>query len=73
MLNGLHLPGGLVLVLLAGLGALGWLALRLARRRKPDAAALSEEPAFAAWSEAACPACLAITAVRQVGRPNVHD
>jgi membrane-associated protein len=72
LLDQLHLPGWWVLVALAAIGLLGWLALRVARRRKADSAALSEEPILASWAEAACPACLAITAARQFRGANVQ-
>jgi membrane-associated protein len=72
LLDQLHLPGWWVLVALAAIGLLGWLALRVARRRQADSAALSEEPALASWAEAACPACLAITAVRQFSGSHIQ-
>ncbi len=41
---------------LAGLGALGWAWLRRARLRTPSVAAAP----YASWTDAACPACLAL-------------
>ena len=49
-----------VLVLLAATGLVGWLLLR---RRKRGA------PAFGAWEEGACPACLALGAALAPNRP----
>jgi membrane protein DedA with SNARE-associated domain len=68
LLEGLHLPLGPVVAGLAILGLLGWLLLRWHRRSetKPD---LQPEQStldrLHSWTEAACPACLAITLVQQ--------
>ena len=48
-----------VAVVLAVIGAAGWVLLRRGRRPPNGAAA-----AFADWSDAACPACLAVAVVR---------
>jgi membrane protein DedA with SNARE-associated domain len=51
------------LVVLAGVGAAGWLWLR---RRRPGSASrvgVTGLPSAGAWTEAACPACLAISLV----------
>lgn len=63
LLEGIHLPLLPVVVGLALLGLLGWLFLR---RRKPgqSGSSLPEESTLDrlhSWTEAACPACLAIT------------
>lgn len=54
-------------VVLALVGAIGWLMLRqrrLTRRpAEPDVEALSADT-FAAWADATCPACLALAAIR---------
>jgi membrane protein DedA with SNARE-associated domain len=58
-----------VLVALAVLGAMGWREIR--RRRSQPAPAAGPEaapptlPSLGTWTEAACPACLAITLVSQ--------
>lgn len=54
---------GMIAVVVAGLallGAIGWMVLR--RRRQT---ALAPALPFADWADAACPACLAIAAVRR--------
>lgn len=51
-LGGSLLPAVAAIVLLAGIGALGWKSLRR-RRRSPIGP-------YAAWADAACPACLAV-------------
>ncbi|HEY5488726.1 MAG TPA: hypothetical protein VIK00_02725, partial [Candidatus Limnocylindrales bacterium] len=50
------LVGGLVVF--AVIGAIGWLLLRRRRRSTAD---------FAAWADAACPACLALALVNREG------
>lgn len=68
MLENLHLPLGPIVAGLAGLGLVGWLILRVRNRRR----AAGAEPALAAvhdWTEAACPACLAITAMQRLNAP----
>ncbi|MEK7328168.1 MAG: DedA family protein [Chloroflexota bacterium] len=69
LLENLHLPLGPVVAGLAGLGLVGWFALRLLKRRKPGATPEPETSTLDqlhSWTEAACPACLAITAVQQL-------
>jgi membrane protein DedA with SNARE-associated domain len=68
LLEDLHLPLLPVMAALAGLGLAGWLLIRWRNRRRAGAA--MPEPVLATvqrWSEAACPACLAITAAQRVG------
>lgn len=58
-----------ILVAVIALGMVGWVVVR--RRRAKGAADRSEIPGtFASWADASCPACIAITLVRerQVGR-----
>jgi membrane protein DedA with SNARE-associated domain len=70
LLEGLHLPLGPVVAGLAALGLVVWLALRM-RGRKPSAAAPEQSTLdrLHSWTEAACPACLAISAVQTMRRP----
>lgn len=65
LLKNLSLPIGPVVAGLAGLGLIGWLALRVLGRRKtePEHSTLDH---LHSWTEAACPACLAITAIQQI-------
>jgi membrane protein DedA with SNARE-associated domain len=66
LLENLHLPLGPIVAGLAGLGLIIWLFLR---GRKHKAEAVPEENVLDrihSWTEAACPACLAITAVQQL-------
>jgi membrane protein DedA with SNARE-associated domain len=63
LLADLHLPLLPVMAALAGVGLLGWLLIRLRNRRQAGAA--PPEPVLATvqrWTEAACPACLAMAA-----------
>ena len=62
-LAGLGSPslGVVVLVVLAVLGAVGWAGLRRGRAPVPLASAAHA----AGWVEGACPACLALTAIRR--------
>ena len=53
-----------VVVVLALIGAAGWVLVRRARRA-PSAPAM----AFADWTDAACPACLAVAVVRARTEP----
>lgn len=50
-------------VVLAAVGALGWMLLRRSRRRAGD-----ERASIGDWADAACPACLAVSIV-----PFRHD
>lgn len=53
-------------VALAVLGALGWLVIRRRRRAQQAAGAADQEAAgFAAWADAACPACVGIALLRR--------
>jgi membrane protein DedA with SNARE-associated domain len=53
-------------IVLAGLGAIAWFVI--ARRRAGvGPAAIAGLPALAAWSDATCPACLALAAVERSG------
>jgi undecaprenyl-diphosphatase len=72
LLERLHLPLGPVVAGLAALGLAGWLLLRWQRRRQA-AGASAESPVAAlhAWTEAACPACLAIAAVERLSQPRM--
>lgn len=68
LLENLHLPIGPVVAGLAVVGLMVWLALRVRGRRagtqaEPEHSALDR---LHSWTEAACPACLAITAVQQM-------
>ena len=54
--------GVVVLVVLAGFGAIGWRGLR--RRRPAATAGAAGDNGYAGWLEGACPACLALTVVR---------
>jgi membrane-associated protein len=53
--------GVVLVVVLAALGAAGWAWLR--RRRRAAAVSIEGLPSVGAWTEAACPACLAISLV----------
>jgi membrane protein DedA with SNARE-associated domain len=64
LLEKLHLPLPLVVLALAAVGLVVWLALR--RRR---AAGSSTADALHSWTEAACPACLAIGALQRLDAP----
>ncbi len=65
LLEGASLPILLVVLGLALLGLAGWLLLRRrqARRAEPTSGAL--EP-LRSWTEAACPACLTISALERI-------
>ena len=65
LLENLNLPLGPVIAGLAALGLIGWLALRVLGRRKaePEHSTLDH---LHSWTEAACPACLAITVLQQI-------
>jgi len=66
LLENLHLPLGPIVAGLAVLGLIIWLFLR-GRKRKAEAT--PEENVLDrihSWTEAACPACLAITVVQQM-------
>ncbi len=68
LLEGLHLPLGPVVLALVLLGLIGWLALRGRRRaRAPEEATVDR---LHSWTEAACPACLALTLLQRQGEPN---
>ena len=62
LLEGLHLPLLPVVVGLAILGLLGWLFLRWRKRDQhgPEDSTLDR---LHSWTEAACPACLALAAL----------
>jgi membrane protein DedA with SNARE-associated domain len=67
LLEGFHLPLLPVVAGLAILGLLGWLFLRW-RNRKAKAGLAPEHSTLDmlhSWTEAACPACLAITLIQQ--------
>jgi membrane-associated protein len=53
-------------IALALVGAAGWLLIRRRRSAEVRADAFAES-SFPAWADAACPACLAIAAVRRAG------
>jgi membrane protein DedA with SNARE-associated domain len=63
LLEGLHLPFLPVVVGLAILGLLGWLLLRWRKRgqHRPEDSTLDR---LHSWTEAACPACLALAALQ---------
>jgi LPXTG-motif cell wall-anchored protein len=67
LLQGLHVPLLPVVAGLAIVGLLGWLFLR--RRNRGQASGLQPEEStldrLYSWTEAACPACLAITFIQQ--------
>ena len=50
--------GAVVFAALAALGAIGWFLIR--RRRRAARASDAEREGFAAWADAACPACLGL-------------
>lgn len=52
-----------ILVAVIALGIVGWLVVK--RRSARRGQALAEGETFADWADAACPACIAITLVRQ--------
>jgi membrane-associated protein len=49
-----------VFVGLAVVGAIGWFLLRRRRSRSPSVPGSTDDAGFAAWSDAACPACLTL-------------
>ena len=62
-------PAAVVLVVLAAAGALGWWWLARRRRARGTAGDVAGEttlPAIAGWTDAACPACLTIAAIRGI-------
>ncbi|MBI1880915.1 MAG: DedA family protein [Chloroflexi bacterium] len=68
LLEGLHLPLAPVVAGLAVLGLLGWLFLRWRKRRQVETGLPPEYSTLDrlhSWTEAACPACLAITLIQQ--------
>ena len=70
LLENLRLPLLPVIAALAGLGLVGWLLLRWRNRRRAGLAA--PEPVLETvqrWSEAACPACLALAAAQRLTSP----
>jgi membrane protein DedA with SNARE-associated domain len=71
LLEQLHLPLGPLMAGLAALGLAGWLLLRWRRGRQLGAGASGAVPAatLQAWSEAACPACLALAALQRLEGP----
>ncbi|GAB4445638.1 MAG: hypothetical protein Fur0044_41870 [Anaerolineae bacterium] len=66
LLEGINLPLLPVLVGLAVLGLLGWLFLR--RRKSGQQPEESTLDRLHAWTEAACPACLALAALAHTGQ-----
>ena len=66
LLERLHLPAGPVLLGLAFLGLTGWLFLR-SRRKVGTEAERATMDSLHTWTEAACPACLAITVLQRRG------
>jgi membrane-associated protein len=74
LLAGMSLPLVLVLAALAIVGLVGWLVLRRWRRARaarpvPPAALPADLPAFQSWTEAACPACLAVASLQVLRGP----
>jgi membrane-associated protein len=67
LLDNVHLPIGPVIALLALVGLGGWLVLR--RRRQSSVAESSTLDCLHSWTEAACPACLAVAAVERLRAP----
>ncbi len=70
LLGGLGLASVGVLVLLAIVGLVGWVAIRGHRRARADGARVgpnereaSSLTSLAAWADAACPACLALALI----------
>ena len=62
-------PAAIVLVVLAAGGAIGWWWLAQRRRARGAAGEAGGEaalPAIAGWTDAACPACLTIAAIRGI-------
>ncbi len=53
---------GILLGVIA-LGVVGWLIVRQIRRKRPAGAALPNT--YNAWADASCPACIAITLIRE--------
>lgn len=70
LLARLHLPLGWMLLGLAALGLGAWLALRL--RKAAGASGSGTLARVRAWTEAACPVCLAATAAQRLA-PHVVD
>jgi LPXTG-motif cell wall-anchored protein len=66
LLEGINLPLLPVLVGLAVLGLLGWLFLR--RRKSGQQPEESTLDRLHSWTEAACPACLALAALANPGQ-----
>ncbi|MBM2810749.1 MAG: associated Golgi protein [Chloroflexi bacterium] len=66
LLESVHLPIVPVIAALAVVGLGGWLVLR---RRRSDIAESSTLDSLYSWSEAACPACLAVAAVERLRAP----
>ena len=66
LLENLHLPIAPVVAGLAGLGLVVWLVMRGRRKAGPEQSALDR---VHSWTEAACPACLAISLVQQAREP----
>lgn len=64
LLERLHLPVGPVLLGLALLGLVGWLFLRSRRKRGAEAERATVD-SLHTWTEAACPACLAISLLQR--------
>jgi membrane protein DedA with SNARE-associated domain len=52
-------------VALAALGAVGWFVIRRRRAQAATATTDSEGSGFAAWADAACPACLTVAVLRR--------
>ena len=58
-----------IVVAVLGVGIIGWLAVRRISRgrlKTPDQITAAER--YAAWADASCPACIAITLIRQQGQ-----
>lgn len=49
-----------VFIGLAVVGAIGWLLVRRRRRQSPSSSGSTADAGFAAWADAACPACLTL-------------
>ncbi len=64
----LNLPIPVIIGLLVAvviLGVVGWLAVRRSRRRRARAESVTLAESYAAWADASCPACIAITLIRE--------